>query len=101
MKKSFIAKLWVNDASVELNAFVEEFLASTVIGAASALKGGEDIKNLELYLDEGVPRVIVNGKELPLTAFPNEIIANTLIGLVSSLKGVDRVSNLRINIKAL
>jgi hypothetical protein len=101
MKKSLTATLWVNDASIELNAFAEEFLASTVISAVSSLKGGKDIKNLELYLNEGVVRVIVNGKELPLTPFPNDIIANTLIGLVSSLKGVDRVSSLRINIKAL
>ena len=101
MKESLEATLWVNNVSVEVNAFVEEFLARTVVGAASSLKGAEDVKDLELYLERGDVRVIVNGNELPLTPFPNDIIANTLIGLVSSLKGVDRVESLRINVKVL
>ena len=102
MNKRLEAKLWVNKISVDMNPFVEEFLARTVTGAVCSLKGAEDIQNLELYLDQGNVRVIVNGNELPLTPFPNDIIANTITGLVSSLKGVEeKIKNLKINIKVL
>jgi hypothetical protein len=101
MKEGFEATLWVNNEAAEVNAFVEEFLARTVVGAASSLKGPEDVESLELYLEHGDVRVIVNGKELLLTPFPNAIIASTLVGLVSSLKGVDRVESLRINVRRL
>ncbi len=100
MKRSFEAKLWVNNVSVELNPFTEEFLARTVAGAVSSLKGAEDIQSLELHLERGEVRVIVNGNELPLTPFPNDVIANTVIGLVSSLRGVGDIDSLNISVKA-
>ena len=94
-------KLLVNQTPIELTEFPGEFLAKTVVGAVSALKGTGEIQSLELYLEQGNTRVIVNGNELPLTSFPNNVIANTLIGLVSSLKGVDRVGSLKINVRVL
>ena len=101
MKENLEAKLWVNNAAIDMNPFVEEFLARTVTGAVCALKGTEDIQSLELYLEQGNVKVIVNGDELPLTPFPNDIIASTVTGLVSSLKGIDKIESLKINIKAL
>lgn len=101
MDKRFESTLWVNNELVELNAFVEEFLAKTVIGTASSLKGVTDVRNLELYLERGDVKVIVNRKEISLTPFPNDIIAGTLIGLVSSLKGVDKVESLKISVRVL
>ncbi len=101
MKESFKTALSLNNVSVKLNPFVEKFLARTVVGAVSSLKGAEDIQSLELYLEQGNVRVIVNGNELPFTPFPNKIIASTVTGLVSSLKGIDKIENLKINIKSL
>ena len=99
MNGTFTATLQVNSADIELNPFVEEFLARTVAGAVSSLKGAENIKSLELYMERDDVGIIVNGSELRLTPFPNDIIANTLVGLVSSLKGVDKVDSLKINVK--
>jgi len=101
MEERFESTLWVNNDPIELNDFVEEFLAKTVIGAASSLKGVANIQNLELTLERGVVEVIVNGKDISITGFPNDIIANTLIGLVSSLRGVDKVEVLKINVKVI
>jgi hypothetical protein len=95
------AKLWVNDNRIELTEFPEEFLAKTLVGVASSLKGTADIKLLEFDLLHGEVKVIVNGEELTLTPFPNDIIASTLIGLVSSLKGVDKVESLKIKVRTL
>jgi hypothetical protein len=100
MGKNLRAELAVNKKSVELNPFVEEFLTRTVVGAVSSLKGAENIRNLELYLEEDDIKLVVNGSELPLTPFPKEIITNTVTGLVSSLKDVGKIDSLKINVKA-
>jgi hypothetical protein len=101
MKAEFKAGLWVNGLAVDLNPFVEEFLARTVTGAVSSLKGAEDIQSLELYLEQGEISIIVNGNEISLTPFPSDIIASTVTGLVSSLKGIGKVKNLRVDVRAL
>ena len=101
MEKNLKSELAVNNVSVELNPFVEEFLTRTVVGAVSSLKGAESIRDLELYLEGGDVKLVVNGNELPLTPFPQDIIANTITGLVSSLKGVGKIDNLRVKVRAV
>jgi hypothetical protein len=100
MGKNLGAELAVNNVSVELNPFVEEFLTRTVVGAVSSLKGAENIQDLDLYLERGEVKLVVNGNELPLTPFPKDIITGTITGLVSSLKGMDKIDSLKINVKA-
>jgi hypothetical protein len=100
MDKKLRAELVVNKVSIKLNPFAEQFLARTVVGAASSLKGTENIRDLELYLERGDVNLIVNGNELPLTPFPKEILTNTITGLVSSLKGVGKIDSLKITVKA-
>jgi len=99
MNGDFEATLQVNNISIDLNPFVEQFLARTVAGAVSSLKGAEDMGSLELYLRQGDVRIMVNGEELRLTPFPNDIIANTVVGLVSSLKGVGKIDSLKVSVK--
>ena len=53
MEGNLEAKLQVNNVAIELNPFAEAFLARTVAGAVSSLKGAEDVQNLELHLDQG------------------------------------------------
>ncbi len=100
MEKNLRADLAVNNVSIELNPFVEEFLTRTVVGAVSSLKGAENIQELELYVGKGDVTLVVNKNELPLTPFPKNIITNTLTSLVSSLKGVSKVDSLRVNVRA-
>ena len=100
MEKNLGTELEVNNVSTELNPFVEEFLTRTVVGAVSCLKGAENIRDLELYLERGDVKLVVNGNDLPLTPFPKEIFTNTITGLVSSLKGMGKIDSLKINVKA-
>ena len=100
MDKNLGAELEINNVSVELNPFAEQFLTRTVVGAVSSLKGAENIRDLELYLKRGDVKLIVNGNELPLTPFPKDVITNTITGLVSSLKGVGKIDSLKITAKA-
>jgi len=100
MDKNLRTELEVNKVSIKLNPFAEQFLTRTVVGAVSSLRGTENIRGLELYLERGDVKLIVNGNELPLTPFPSDIITNTITGLVSSLKGVGKIGSLKINVKA-
>jgi hypothetical protein len=100
MDKNLGAELAVNKVSIKLNPFAEQFLARTVVGAVSSLKGVENIRDLELHLERGDVKLVVNRNELPLTPFPKEILSNTITGLVSSLKGVGKIDSLKINVKA-
>lgn len=99
MHKSFKAQLAVNDATIELNPFVEQFLARAVVGGVSALRGAEDVDRLDLLINGSEVKLIVDGDEILLTPFPADIIRNTVIGLVSSLKGVSEVESLRIGVR--
>jgi hypothetical protein len=100
MDKNLSTELAVNKVSIKLNPFAEQFLARTVVGAVSSLKGTEDIRDLELHLERGDVKLILNRNDVPLTPFPKEILTNTIIGLVSSLKGVGKIDSLKIDVKA-
>ena len=100
MKESFRAELKVNGTSVEINAFVEEFLARVIVGAVSSLKGVEDIKSLQVQQKNGDVEITVNGKDIPLTPFPSDIISNTLVGMVSSLSGIGDIDSIEISVEA-
>lgn len=98
-EENLSAKLWVNKKSVDLNPFVEEFLARIAIGSVTPLRGVEYVRSVEIHHERGDVEVNVNGEEISVTPFPNEVIANTLLGLVSTLKGVDKVDNFDISVK--
>jgi hypothetical protein len=99
MDRNLEAQLTVNKIPIKLNPFAEQFLARTVVGAVSSLKGTENVRDTELCLNKGDVKLIVNGNELPLTPFPREILTNTITGLVSSLKGVGKIDSLKITVK--
>jgi len=99
MAASLSAEITVNDTPVELNQFTEQFLAGTVVGGVSSLRGAEGIRELDLRLEQGSVTVVVNGNQLPVTPFPEEIITNTITGLVSTLKGVGKIESVRIVVK--
>ena len=101
MKENYEAKLWVNKKDIELNPFVEQFLAGTVTGGVRTLKGVEVVRTVELKMAKRAVTLVVNGKALELTQFPSDIISSTVTGVVSSLKGVDKVGSLQIDVKVL
>ena len=101
MKESYETKLWVNSQDIELNPFVEQFLAGTVTGGVRTLKGVEMARTVELKMVKRAVTLVVNGKMLELTQFPNDIISSTVAGVVSSLKGVDKIGSLQIDIEVL
>ena len=87
---NYKAKLRVNKITVDMNDFVEDFLAHTVVGMASSLRGVDKIQNLEMHQEKGKVTIKVNGEETPLTLFPNDVIYTTLTALISTLKDIDK-----------
>ena len=79
----------VNNQHVELSGFPRDFLIRTVLGAASSLKGVEEIDSLELTMKYGKVKLSINGSPVSLKPFPTLILARTLIGMTSVLKGVE------------
>jgi hypothetical protein len=100
MNDDFKATLMVNNEPIELNPFTEQFLARTVLGAVSTLRGAEDVHKLEMHLERGDVEIFVNGSQLPVTPFPRDIITNTVTGLVSTLKGVGEIESVHVEVKA-
>ena len=99
MKEHFRATLKVNGMQVEINPFVEEFLARTTVAAVSSLKEVRDIENLYIHHKKDNIEITANGKDIPITPFPNDMISNTLVGLVSTLKGVDDIDSMEISVE--
>ena len=100
MNESFGAKLWINKAPIELNPFVEDFLAQVTIGAVKPLKGVDYIRSVELNHEYDDLKVVVNNDEIPITPFPYTIITSTIIGLLSTLKGVDDIKSFDVSVAA-
>ena len=98
MKGKFQASLEANNAPVELNPFTEQFVARTVAGAVSSLRGAETFNTIELSLHEGNATVFVDGNELDVTFFPNEVLARTIGGMLSTLKGVEATDPVKISV---
>jgi hypothetical protein len=99
LKEGYKAKLQVNKKPIELNPFVEEFLARISIGAVTSLKGVDYIRSVKIHHEHDDVNITVNGEEIPLTPFPVMIIANTLRGLASTLKGVDDIKSLDVSLE--
>ena len=92
------SKVKVDKVSVEMNAFVEDFVARTCEGMVHALKGVDKVDKLSIRKNKDNMKISVNGNEIPLTPFPNDIIRNTLTALVCSLKGIERVDSFDIEV---
>ena len=100
MREDYKAKLLVNKKPVELNPFVEEYLARISVGIVTSLKGIDYVRSIEIHHEHDDVTVAVNGAEVSLTPFPVKIIANTLRGLVSTLKGIDDIKSLHVSAEA-
>jgi hypothetical protein len=92
-------ELYVNDASIEIDYFVEGFIDHIMDGIIGALKGTRPIKDLDILIDGNKANIELNGSVVPLNAFANKIVKDTVVGMVTSLKGVGDVKKVHIIIR--
>lgn len=99
--EQYKAELMINKSRVELNPFVEEYLARISAGIVTSLKGIDYVRNVQIYDRHGDIQIKVNGDDVAIKPFPVKIIGNTLRGLVSALKGVNEVDNLDVVVEVV
>jgi hypothetical protein len=91
--------LSVNDASIELNDFVEEYIDHVIDGIIASLRGAGVIKSIDLTVQGDRVSIVLNDKVVPLNPFVTRIIHSTIAGVVSSLKGVSAVERIQVRIR--
>jgi len=89
----------VDKISVEMNEFVEDFVARTCEGMVHALRGVDKVDKLSISKNKDDIKISVNGEEIPVTLFPSEIIRNTLSAMVCSLKGIEHADSFDIEVE--
>jgi hypothetical protein len=91
--------LSVNDASIELNNFVEEYIDHVVSGILASLRGTGEIKSIDLTVQGDQVSIVLNNAIVPLNPFATQVIRSTIVGMVSSLKGVRTIERIKVSIR--
>jgi hypothetical protein len=91
--------LSVNDASIELNNFVEGYIDHLIGGIIASLRGTGETKSIELSVQGDQVSIVLNNAIVPLNPFVTQIIRSTIGGMVSSLKGVRTIERIKVSIK--
>ncbi|MCF8084427.1 MAG: hypothetical protein K9M96_15150 [Deltaproteobacteria bacterium] len=92
-------RLSVNDAPVEIDYFIQNFLDHTITGMVSSLEGVMDIREVEVSIEGTQTTILLNGRSLPINDFVNDLFRNTLLGMVSTLKGVPEIKQLTVDVQ--
>jgi hypothetical protein len=90
--------LYVNDAPIEIDYFVQGFIDHVISGILNALRGTCRIKNLDFSIEGDTVNIDLNGSKVPINEFVNKIIRNTILGMITSLKGIGEIKKLKIEI---
>jgi len=76
----------VNGKNIEMNEYVEGFVANITAGIVKSLKGVDYLKKIDLKQDKDGISITVNNQDISLTPFPDEMISSTLKGMLQPLK---------------
>ena len=92
-------KLFVNDAPINLDKFVQGYIDYVVGGILASLKGTRVVKGVDLTIEGDQVSIVLNDRALPLNLFATRIIYNTLVGMISPLHGVHVIERMQLTIK--
>jgi hypothetical protein len=84
--------LKVNDKNIELDKFTQSFVASTMLGMLSTLRGlekPEELESLKLSICGEEATVTADGVEISMNAFIRDFVRNTARAMVAPLRGVE------------
>ena len=84
--------LKVNSKSIDLDKFTRSFVASTVLGMLSTLRGmekPEELESVKLDICGQDVSVMADGVEIGMNGFIRDFIRNTVTAMVAPLRGVD------------
>lgn len=90
------ARAYLKDKEIDLNPFVERYIAKVFAAAAGTLKGVEDPKLLEFIICGEDIKIIADGNKIEFFGFAEVIIADTLTATLKHLKGFSADDEIKI-----
>jgi hypothetical protein len=91
-------RLIINNTSIDMHPFLNQFIEHTVIGMLEALKDTGKIKDLDLTVKGENVKINLNGDLVPLNTMTSKLIKSTIMGMVSTLPGVNDIKDLSISV---
>jgi hypothetical protein len=91
--------LFVNDAPIDLDYFVQGFIDHSLGGMLAALEGTGEIETLDVTIEGDKVTINLNNALVPTNLFVNKIIKSTIVGMLSPLRGVDEINRVKIDIR--
>ena len=85
--------LKVNGKVIELDKFTKSFIASTILGMLSPLRGvdnPDEIESVKIVICGEEVVTTADGVEIGMNSFVRDIVRSTIKAMVSPLRGVDR-----------
>jgi hypothetical protein len=90
------AKAYLKDKEIDLNPFVEKYIAAIFTAAAMTLKGVEDQKVLEFIISGRDIKIIADEDEVEFFGFAEVIITDTLTATLQHLRGFPTDDEIKI-----
>jgi hypothetical protein len=90
--------LSVNYIPINIEDFVQQFIASVINGIMSALKDYREAHDIKLTIDGDLVDITADNNVIQLNPFVTTFVKNTVIGMISSLKDVGQIDRLEIKI---
>ena len=90
--------LYVNEQSIPIKDFVQDFIGSAVTGMVATLKGPGESQSSLLSIEGDKIDIQVNGSPVSANPFVGAFIKNTVYSMVATLKGVQQIDRLQISI---
>jgi hypothetical protein len=84
--------LLVNGKTIELDKFTKSFIASTVLGMFSTLRGlekPEELESVKVVICGQEASILADGVEIAINGFIRDFVRNTVKAMVGPLRGVD------------
>ncbi len=91
--------LYVNDAPISLDYFVQGYIDHTLGGMLAALEGTAEIKTLDVTIEDDNVTINLNDALIPINSFVSQILRSTVVGMVSPLKGVGEINTMSLTIR--
>jgi hypothetical protein len=90
---------FVGERQIDLNVFVETYIANIFSGIANSLRGVKFPRRLEFSVEKGMVAITADGDPIELNGFAAEIVNDTVNATLKHLKGFSPDDLVRIVIE--
>ena len=91
------AVIFANGKEIMLNCFVEEFVASVLIGVAKGLNGYEEGSAIDIEMGETLT-MRMGGEDVKLVPFVERIVKGIVVGMLKELDDFEEGAKISISV---